>query len=544
MRRVNIEELRKQQNWIDRAIETVAPVWGAKRFAARVTMAAAGGYVGGSKNRRSMESWQTTNHDPDSDILPDLPTLRERSRDLQRNNALAAGALNTKITNVIGTGLKPQCNIDAEFLGMTEDQADAWEKQTEREFLLWAESKDCDIERTSNFFELQTMVYTQHLVNGDVFVLLPFKPAGTISILPYDLRVQVIEADRVCNPKFAMDVPTLAGGVEKEENGAPLAYHILRHHPGSVYGFQFEWDRIPAFGAKTGRRNVHHLFKKDRPGQSRGVPDLTPVIEALKQLGDYTENEIEAAAVSAMFTVFVTAPAGEGLAPAQSASGQTTTTKNSEYNMGPAAMLDLMPGEDVKFADPTRPNPAYDPFVTAILRQIGVGLNLPFEVLIKHFMSSYTAARAALQEAWKYFSTERRWLNDNFCQPVYESWLEESVASGRTYAPGFFADPIIRKAYCRVKWIGPARGLINEVQEITAANDRVNMSISTLEDESIQITGECWEPKLRQRAKEVKLLKDAGLFIAAPTQVNAQEDPNAEPQPDQQDQKDQKNNDN
>lgn len=511
-----------RQNWLDKAISAIDPVNGAKRFQARVALAMANAYIGGSKSRRSMKEWKTTSGDADSDILPDLETLRERSRDLVRNNPLAAGALKTKVTNVVGTGLRFQSSIDWEYLGLTEEQAEKWEKTTEREFRLWADSQYCDAEKTLNFSKLQALAFLNCLENGDVFIAMPYIPKGGF---PYELSIQLIEADRVCNPKFAPDTPTLAGGVEKDEFGAPQTYHVLKQHPGSVRREQLEWLSLPAFGAITGRRNVLHLFHKLRPGQSRGVPDLAPVIEAFKQLGTYSEAEIMAAVVSAMFTVFIKGSNGQGLNPMPSSEGSQARANDKDYKMGPGAMLDLMEGEDVTFANPGRPNAMYEPFVKAVLEQIGVALELPFEVLTKHFTASYSAARAALIEAWKFFLSQRSWLASNFCQPVYEAWLTEAVALGRVYAPGFLTDPAIRAAYCRGQWIGPARGQINELDEMKAADLRVKMGLSSLEEESAELRGTNWENVHRQRVKEVTMRREAGLEID-PTQPL----PEAEPQ--------------
>jgi len=123
-------------NMIDRVVNYFSPVNGARRLKARAVMAMAGGYVGASKLRRAMKMWTTFSNDADADILPDLPTLRERSRDLIRNNPLAAGAIKTKVTNVVGTGLRLQSRIDRGALNLTEDQAGVWENKTEREWRL------------------------------------------------------------------------------------------------------------------------------------------------------------------------------------------------------------------------------------------------------------------------------------------------------------------------------------------------------------------------------------------------------------------------
>src|SRR5690606_38585483 len=112
----------------------------AERMRARMFMAVAGGYTGASRSRRQTSQWKyTKGQSADSDILPDLPELRDRSRDLVRNEPIAAGAVGGAVTSVVGTGLALQSRVDHEVLRMTEEQAEDWQKQTEREFCLWAE---------------------------------------------------------------------------------------------------------------------------------------------------------------------------------------------------------------------------------------------------------------------------------------------------------------------------------------------------------------------------------------------------------------------
>ncbi|MFQ5737338.1 MAG: phage portal protein, partial [Thermodesulfobacteriota bacterium] len=185
---------------------------------------------------------------------------------------------------------------------------------------------------------------------------------------------------------------------------------------------------------------------------------------------------------------------------------------DTDYKRAPGAMIGLAPGEKVNSVDPGRPNAAFDPFVMAILRQIGVALEIPFELLVKHFTASYSAARAALLEAWKFFVVQRKWLADNFCQPVYEAWLTEAVLLGRVPAPGFFDDPLLRKAYLGAEWIGPARGMIDESKEIKAAQMRVDMGVSNLDEETAALTGGDWERKHWQSVKEHRMRSEAGLI--------------------------------
>ncbi|EGG0402372.1 phage portal protein, partial [Salmonella enterica] len=429
-------------NILDKVIAPFSPQRALSRAVVRKKLEAINnlGYDrhGASTHKKSLRGWFSRAGSPDDDITKNQGKLRERSRDLFMGNPLATGAIKAIRTNVVGSGLKLNANIDAEFLGLTPAEARAWEKHTEREFRLWADSVNCDASRMCTFGQLQSLVQMAALSSGDVFATLPvIKRKGAI----YDLCVYLIEGDRVCNPDNVF-IPDMYGGIELGEYSDPVAYWIAKHHPASTSGFtQRKWERIPAYGKNTGRRNVLHVMQDwERPGQRRGVPVLAPVIEALKQLGRYTDAELVAAVVSGLFTVFVKTeapegPIGEGGIPTYE---QIDNYDENTVEMGSGSVVSLADGESVETANPGRPNTAFDGFVVAICRQIGAALELPYELLVKHFTASYSASRAALLEAWKMFRMRREWMVLSFCQPVYEEWLSEAVAKGRVIAPGFF----------------------------------------------------------------------------------------------------------
>jgi len=208
--------------------------------------------------------------------------------------------------------------------------------------------------------------------------------------------------------------------------------------------------------------------------------------------------------------------------------GEIGGSKSDEdYKLGYGAMIGLAPGEQIDQAKPERPNTAFDPFVQAILRQIGVALELPYEILIKHFTASYSAARAALLEAWKFFRARRHWVGVHFCQPVYEVWMWEAVALGRITAPGFLSDPLLRKAYCGAEWVGPARGMINELDETNAAQARIDLGISDRDREAAELVGVDWEQTHRQQLKEKRRRVADGLEPVAVGGGAAGTDPDA-----------------
>lgn len=498
-------------NLADRVIGYFSPERALARQGARTMLAIAGGgsgYVGADRSRRAQRFWDARPTSADQATLRDLIDLRANSRDLIRNNPLACGAINTVTTSVVGTGLGVQPQILASVLRLTPDEARAWQQQAKELFELWAANPAwCDIAATSTFYELQDLGFRSALESGDCFALLPMERHHAE---PLQTKVQLIEADRVCNPMGKSDDDRLAAGLEIDDHGRPLRCYIADKHPGGIFPSKNHWTPYAFFGERTGRRNVLHLVRKLRPGQRRGVPYLAPVIEAIKQLGTYADNEVTAAVVSSMFTVFVKKETPDvplvaaGGAPVKPLPG---TIAANEVALEPGAIIDMLPGEDAVIANPARPNANFDPFFVAMSRQIGVALELPADILLKMFNASYSASRAAFLEAWRFFRQRRAWLAGQFCQPVYEAVLWEAVATGRLNAPGFLRDPMIRAAYCRAAWVGDAAGALNPMDEANAAEKRIQIGISNRDKESVAFDGSSFEDNHQQLVVEERARK-------------------------------------
>lgn len=513
---------------IDRAIAAVSPGWAARRLRSRVQLGAMGGGFEGASSSRALQRWTPPGRSADADLLPDLGQLRNRSRDLVRNNPLAGGAIKTVRTNVVGTGLKLKAKVDRDALALTEEQAEAWERAAEREWRIWSRSPDCDAMRTSTFAQLQALAFQSVLENGDAFVL---NLAMERPQQPYALTLQLIEADRVSNPEHRRDAPEMAGGIERDRFGAPVAYWIASSHPGDLPGTRKRtWTRVEAFGRRSGRRNVLHLYQPERIGQSRGTPYLAPVIEAFRQLGNYSQAELVAAVANACFSIVTKTESGGHLTPSPLANSASKEGAGElarvDMELEPGLIVEgLRPGEDMASFAPGRPNDAFDPFVQAVLRQIGVALELPYEILIKHFTASYSAARAALLEVWKFYRMRRAWLASGLCQPVYENLITEVVARGRLEAPGFFEDPAVRAAWLGADWIGPSPGQIDPLKEAQAAEKLIDTGISTLAEQTAAITGGDWEENLRQRGAEQRRMRDEGVAPPGTTGPAGEEAP-------------------
>ena len=502
------------QNWLDKAIAYAAPGIAVRRGQARAMLALAGGYTGARRDRAQLAGWHTRPGSPDSDISPDLPALRARSRDLARNAPVATGAIHTTVASVVGTGLSCNPQIDAQHLGLSEDQAAAWHANARRRFKGWAESLDCSLSRDLNFYGVQALAFCSTLESGDCFVSMP--RANGAGRMPR-MALQVTEADRISTPHGKVGQATLVDGIEYSPiTGEAVAYFVAKHHPGDQGSARTEWQRVDARGAKTGRRNVLHLYRATRPGQRRGVPMLAPVIEPLKQLARYTDAELSAAVVSGLFSVFLRMDPeafNSIFADENDRDAYMAGAKNWSGELEGSKAINLLPGEEPVAVNPGRPNAQFDPFVQSILMQIGMSLGLPFEVLTQRFQSSYSAARGALLQAWKFFMVQRDWLATNLCQPVYETWLAEEIAEGRIAAPGFFADPLTRHAWSACLWVGDGPGSLDPGKEVKAAAERVALGTSTLQAESILHDGVDWETKHAQTVKEATARRAAGLAV-------------------------------
>jgi len=498
-----------KMNLIDKAIGVVAPVTALNRAKARTQLSFltqnSGAYRGASKSDSFARKWRTRRTNADTADLGDRDILEERSQDLYRNAPLATAATGTLETNVVGSGLRLQSHIDREFLGLSEDEAENWQRDVERKFSYWADTHLCDITRTSTFGQIQNIAYHSCLIAGDVLALLPIierKGKKTLAI-------KLLESAHLSNPNGTKDSAKIAGGVEVDENSTPIKYHITKYHPYGLNKNKQKWTAIPAFGKDTDRQNVILLMDKKRPGQRRGVSVLAPVIESLKQLSRYTEAELMAAVVSGMFTVFVKSE------PVYDDDGNLIENDFEESaGLGNGAVVNLNAGEDISIADPKRPNTAFEPFTVALARYICSALQLPYEVVIKHFTASYSASRGALLEAWKFFRVRRNWLADNFCQIIYKEWLTFEIASGRIVADGFLDDDLIAHAYTRAVWVGAGQGQLNPLVETKSAVLKIENNLSTGRRESAEMNGSDFDMNVercgveRRKKIENKLLEE------------------------------------
>ena len=478
---------------------------------------------GASRSRSTLRGYNPLKSSPRADIDANLNTLRNRSSDMYINSPIGASAVNTNRANVIGAGLRVVPKIDYKLLGMTADEAKAWQHRTQQEFSLWADSVHCDLYRKHSFYDMQDIAYLSYLVDGDAWAAIKYRKPTMGSI--YSTKIQLFEASRVCNPndmaayrntdnmtvesRNSFNNNRILNGVEIDADGAVVAYWVANRVPydPTNNSQRLEWTRVEAFGRRTGMPLILQVSHEERPEQYRGVPYLAPAIEVLKQVSRYTNAELSAAIIKSFFTLFfttsgTTSDLGDVLSETYAPAEQIDPDDLRHIEVGPGTLNLLPSGVDVKAIDGSRTQSTFEEFTNSLIAQIGASLGIPSEVLMNRFQSSYSAARAALLQASTMFRTRRTWFARDFCQPVYEAWLAEAVAIGRIDAPGFGADPLITQAWTGASWYGPVMGLLDPVKEVNGAALRVKYGFSTAEREAAELTGTSYDDNVDQIALE------------------------------------------
>lgn len=487
----------------------------------------------------SLGGWNWWGGSPDDDIVQHLSVVRQRCRDITLNAPIVAGLINTIVTNVIGQGLIPEPVPDAELLGMDTDEAAAWKKQLRRLWEMFAESNNCDVCGRATFYELTQVACRSVLESGDIFATLPYVQRSGSRL---DLKIQLIEADCVSDP-YVADLTQIIGdtfgGVEVGQHGEVLAYWVATYHPlakrhpflrSAKNPLTREWVRVPVVGEETGRRNILHIMHGQRPGQRRGVPIIAPVVEATKVLDRYVKAELQAALVQSLFTAAIKTQlpeqaVGEWNAMSSQWSDDEYLTpsqrfyeQNGMIQMGAGTVGILAPGDEVQPVGVTHPSSGFAPFVEAQIKMISVACGIPYEMATMYFQSSFSASRAAINMATAGFKVHRDWMTYQFCQPVYDAFVTECVANGLIKAPGFFSDPLKRRAYCSAKWAGPGRLSIDPQKELAADGQAISLGVTTHAEIAAEWNGSDFTQNVSILHEEQKMM-DANKWDTNPLNV-------------------------
>lgn len=515
----------------DRFVSIVSPLRAREREAARRAQTT---YKATARDH-TRSGWEVSGGSPDADILPDLDLHRQRSRQLIRDDATAASVVQVVVDNVIGSGMRAQSRPRWEELpGVPEATIRAFRTAAERVFCRWA-CTGAELSGRNDWLQLQRLVLRQFLENGESFLVRNMR--GDDVHRPYAMTWDVIEADRIESPNQSDVLATTAGnqirsGIELSPRGVPVAYHVRIDHPGDgIYEngkrSRRKWRRIPAKDPR-GRPNIIHMFDQLRPGQSRGVPFLSPVMGTLDHLARFQEAAIVRERVAACWAAFITRE-DAGMVADLNASSQDTQRRIEDIEPGIIEYLE--PGEQVTFGNPSGLGQQYEPFVMRNLRQIGAALGLPYELVAKDFsQTNYSSARASLLEARRLFSRLQSLIVAKLCQPTWDLVVEEAYLRGEF--GGLAGADVDLYGWTRATWVTPGTGWVDPVKEIAASELAIKVGVSTLAEEAAA-QGRDWEEVLYQQAREQQLREELGLLPPEPPPVAAAPPVAAEPDDDE-----------
>ena len=426
-------------------------------------------YEGATVSRLTTD-WIAGGTSADAEINGSLSRLRNRARQLVRDSDYARQAKRAVVSNVIGTGIRLQAQVQMQRGGRLDD---AVNNAIEMAWKRWGYKEHCDVAGRLCFAEIERMAIGAMCESGEVFIRLIRQPFGGGQV-PFAL--QIIESDQL--DETYTGASTVAGnewrmGVEVDKWGRPIQYAFLAKHPGDG-----------PFSGQPGKRHlmlpaseVIHLALFDRPGQTRGVTWFASAIKRMHHLSGYEEAEVVRARASSALMGFITSPEGELV-------GDEVIDGERVSAFEPGTFKYLQPGESVSVPSLDAPDGQFEPFLRAMLRAVAAGIGCSYESVSRDFsQTNYSSSRLALLEEREHWKTLQDYMVKNFHQPVYAAWLEMAVMSGALNLPLYEVEP---DRFKRVKWVPRAWGWVDPQKEVAAYKEAIRCGFKTL----AQVIGE------------------------------------------------------
>jgi len=418
--------------------------------------------------------------------------LRNRSRYEFSNNGYAEGLILTLANDLVGTG--PTLQV------ITEDTV--FNRQLEAAFSEWAEA-------VGLAEKLHTLKQAKSR-DGEGFGLFTTNPLLPTSV---QLDLRLIECDQVTDPA-GTPLHSTAGldGIEYDSVGNPVAYTILDEHPGDLLRvLPFSYKRYPA-------RLVVHWFRCDRPGQVRGIPEITSSLPLFAQLRRYTLATLTAAETAALFAALL-----ETEASPDAETVEPTPFETLEIERG---MMTALPvGTKMSQLKAEHPTTQYQEFKRELLKEIGRPVNAPFNVVAGDSSPyNYSSARLDHLLYRGAIRVERNHCRRAVLERVFRAWLDEAVM-----IPGLLPALPDGISFDRLPhtWYWPGFEAIDPQKEAAADTERLANGTTTLA-ELLAEYGQDWEMFLRQRARELDLMRDLGITPPATASPTPQQQPQEE----------------
>ena len=501
-------------SWLESAIGVVSPSWALSRAKARLVLRQAAKleekfrYEGARSGRRT-DGWIAGASDANVELMGALVWLRDRSRDLVRNNPYATKAIEELVGNTVGTGITPQASTGNEAL----------DRIIDAEWPYFAEN--CDPGKQMDIYGMQALTVRTMAESGES--ICRFRPRLAKDNLRIPLQLQILEADFLDHSRtMGTQNGHVMQGVEFNQIGQRVAYWLYNFHPGGVLILN---PKGGILSQPVIADNVMHTYRVLRPGQVRGVPWLAPVMMALRDLDDYADAERVRKKIEACLAAIIETPG------ADFALGQTrpdADTGQMFEELSPGMIARTKPGEEVKFLTPTAIG-GYRDYKVTELQAISSGTGVPYEQIASDMSNTTYSSWRGGQLGFRNTIEGYRWLSlmPMHCNPVWKRFVDTLVLIGKI--PAKLQSDTSINLY-GVQWTAPKWESVDPLKDAKAELQRIRTGTETL-FEAIAANGGDPRNQLQQIARINKMLDDLGVVLDSDpryTNIRGQEQPGDE----------------
>jgi lambda family phage portal protein len=411
--------------------------------------------------------------------------LRMRARyECHEANSFAKGICLTLANDTISTGPSLQVALPDRTMASL----------IEREWRKWCKA-------TGLAAKLRTARLSK-VVDGEVFIL---KTTNRRLRTPVQLDVQLIEADQIATPGFMDGVNGQVDGIEFDSYRQPIRYHMLENHPGDIWAVN-AWRKID-----IDPEDIIHMFRVERPGQVRGVPEITTALPLFAYLRRLTLATIAASETAANFAA-VLETSGNPYDDEDNGGPEDFGDPFQQVEIDRNMMTSLPRGWKMSQFKPEQPTTNYTMFRNAILNEIARCVHMPSnKALADSSAYNYSSGRLDHQTYYEGIDVERSHWEIDCMDRIFEWWLDEALM-----LTGYLSLDSMDELPHAWRW-NPAKH-VDPGKEVGAAIDAIEAGLLTEEQylHSQNIDPEEHYEQLRRQALRKRQLAALAMDPTAP----------------------------